>query len=162
MLKVKAIALQVTNLSDARYFSAYGVDWMAFPSSRDADNISTIKEIVEWVEGPQIALELKTWDEEYYHFFQNQMKVDGLVVWNDPSKASAFNIVNIVTLAELPQTIAQTEELYLDTRNLEKEQILQAIKDYPQLGVALFGSHEDQVGFKSFDEQDEMIELLLD
>lgn len=163
MLKVKSIALQITNLSDARYFSAYGVDWMAFPSSQEADNIATIKEIVEWVEGPQIAIEMEEWDPTYYRFFGEQIEVDGLVLWNDAPHATDKQKITILSLDQLTEGMKiDNETTFLDTRTIEKDQILEVVKAHPGLGVALFGSHEEQVGFKSFEEQDDIIELLLD
>ena len=80
MLKTRTIALGITNLSDARYFSAYNVDWMAFPSSAEADNFSEIKEMMTWVEGPQLAIEVDKWDDALVGFAKESLPLQGVVV----------------------------------------------------------------------------------
>lgn len=50
MLKLKVIAANITNLTDARYFAAYGVDYLLF--DLDEVDIKLILEIKEWVSGP--------------------------------------------------------------------------------------------------------------
>ena len=60
MLKPKVYAAEVTNLTDARYFAAMGVDYLGFCCNEDHPSYirtERIKEIMEWVEGPQAVLE---------------------------------------------------------------------------------------------------------
>ena len=54
ILKCKVIASHVSNLTDARYFAARGVDYLLY----DLDEISVekIAEIQEWVSGPEALL----------------------------------------------------------------------------------------------------------
>ena len=52
MLKTKIIAADLQNLTDARYFAAWLVDYMSFNLSEESANLSKIKEIMDWVEGP--------------------------------------------------------------------------------------------------------------
>jgi len=54
MLKTKVIASHVTNLTDARYFAARGVDFLLF--DLDDITIDAAVEIKEWVEGPEILV----------------------------------------------------------------------------------------------------------
>jgi len=55
-LKTKVIAAHVANLTDARYFAAWGVDYMSYDLEEGSDTFigqEAIKEIIDWVEGPK-------------------------------------------------------------------------------------------------------------
>ena len=54
MLGRKVIAVDVINLTDARYFAARGVDFLLF--DLDHVHMDDLLEIVEWVQGPQILI----------------------------------------------------------------------------------------------------------
>ena len=47
MLKTKIIAADLQNLTDARYFAAWLVDYMSFNLSEESANLSKIKEIMD-------------------------------------------------------------------------------------------------------------------
>lgn len=58
MRTVKIMAQGIQNLTDARFFAAWNVDWLAFgmdPMASDYLPPERITAIREWVEGPQIA-----------------------------------------------------------------------------------------------------------
>jgi phosphoribosylanthranilate isomerase len=60
MLKPKIYVSEVTNLTDARYFAAMGVDYLGFCCNEDHPSYirpERIREIMDWVEGPQAVLE---------------------------------------------------------------------------------------------------------
>ena len=60
MLTQKIIAQNITNLSDARYFAAWGVEYISFNTIQDSEyhiKDAAIKEIKDWVEGPQCLIE---------------------------------------------------------------------------------------------------------
>jgi len=53
-LKTKIIAAEVTNLTDARYFAAWGVDYISYVVDKENPNYigdDGIKEIIDWTEG---------------------------------------------------------------------------------------------------------------
>ena len=52
--EIKIIASDITNLTDARYFSAKGVDYLLY--DMDKISIQEVAEIKEWVEGPLTLL----------------------------------------------------------------------------------------------------------
>lgn len=59
MTKVKAG--KIRNLTDARYFAAQGVDWLGInmdTSEERALTLTEAREILSWVEGPEMVLEL--------------------------------------------------------------------------------------------------------
>jgi phosphoribosylanthranilate isomerase len=75
-------ALHVANLTDARYFSAFGVSWMGF--SLDAaglDHVPTdkLKEIRSWLEGPAVFGELGAQTPEEAARLASECSLDGLL-----------------------------------------------------------------------------------
>lgn len=57
----------MSNLTDARYFAAMGVDFLGFCCNTGTELYcapSKIKEITEWVEGPVFVLEFDGWQNE--------------------------------------------------------------------------------------------------
>jgi phosphoribosylanthranilate isomerase len=67
MLKTKVKISKVNNLTDARYFAAMGVDYLGFCCNTGTEMYcapSRIKEITEWVSGPQFVLEFDGWQQE--------------------------------------------------------------------------------------------------
>jgi phosphoribosylanthranilate isomerase len=66
MLKTKVKISKVNNLTDARYFAAMGADYLGFCCNAGTEMYCSpgrIKEIAEWVEGPQFVLEFDGWQE---------------------------------------------------------------------------------------------------
>ncbi len=56
MLKTQILAAEVSNLTDARYFAAWGVDYVSFNCNEGEENFigeSKLVEIKDWIEGPQ-------------------------------------------------------------------------------------------------------------
>ncbi len=62
MLKTKIKASSIANLTDARYFAAWGVDWLGF----DLQTISVedVKTMKDWLEGPVFVGEFGVQDEQ--------------------------------------------------------------------------------------------------
>ena len=181
MLKVRTLAASVTNLSDARYFASYGVDWITFPSSRQSDNLSAIKEIIEWCEGPQFAVELDEVDEHFASFVAEELDVQGFVVdhkwlqndrmkqvlWFNPNEEVDLSDDSWEAIVVKPGALETLSEgikkkAFVDTAGLTKEEVQDLIQTHSDVGLVLYGGQEEKVGFKSFEQQDEWIELLMD
>mgnify|MGYP001186325239 CR=1 FL=1 len=67
MLQTKVKISKVNNLTDARYFAAMGADFLGFCCNTGTEMYCSpqrIKEITEWVEGPQFVLEFDGWQHE--------------------------------------------------------------------------------------------------
>lgn len=67
MLQTKVKISKVNNLTDARYFAAMGVDYLGFCCNTGTEMYcapSKISEIIQWVEGPKVVLELDGWQSE--------------------------------------------------------------------------------------------------
>ena len=63
MTKLSIKASEITNLTDARYFSAREVDWLGFSLDSHSESYLAplqINAIREWISGPQIVVELGT------------------------------------------------------------------------------------------------------
>ena len=178
MLKRKIIAQNITNLTDARYFAAWGVDYLSYniqPDSPYALSMDDIKEIIEWVEGPKTLIEsnaIEFLDFSDGHILSNIysslplnkeafFRIDlsevekGLPSGKYILKLTQEEISHFNSLAQEKYVEA---DLYLDIQELS----LDSFKDWPELGLAVQGGEEEKVGVKSFDELDELYELLLD
>lgn len=65
MLKTAVKASGVSNLTDARYFAAWQVDWLGFnltPEGLETLSLPAVKEIKDWIEGPKIVGEIQLSD----------------------------------------------------------------------------------------------------
>lgn len=67
MAALKVKINKVSNLTDARYFAAMGVDYLGFCCNTGTEmycSPSKIKDIIGWVEGPSFVLEFDGWQAE--------------------------------------------------------------------------------------------------
>ena len=188
---MKIIATDITNLTDARYFAAWGVDMMCYNIDPDTDGSLTIpqfKEITEWVEGPRTGIKVAGLA------IPSTMTEDGVDIKNviigpfiDKADlpSTVDNIYRICTLDEgwqdddkliltlsvavdqLSQdeiskikSIANNKEVFLD--GIFKASDLNNIESFGVAGIILKGGDEEKVGYKSFDELDEVLEALFD
>ena len=156
MLKLKVAALSITNLTDARYFAAYGVDFLGFvldPEDGEFIGFDRIKEIVEWVEGPKILAQVKT--EMGVDAFQDVLKLDGIMlpkcILIDDQRIDVFNF----------EEGENSNNCFLDNfESIEDIQFL--IEQGKDIGIIVRGGDENKVGLKSYEGLDEIFELLLD
>lgn len=184
MLKRKTIASYISNLSDARYFAAYDVDIMAFLVSPEGDNLGQIREMIEWIEGPKVYLQFEEWDANLVSFAMQQCKAEGVLIpFSSKTKAQNHydlmflhaniaeygsvneseedqHIFEIKSGSELPAKESTTA--YFLPGEISSEEIAQVLEKYQQCGIALVGGTEEKVGYKSFEEQDEIIEQLIE
>ena len=209
MLRTKIKAGAITNLTDARYFAAWDVEWMGFcldPGSTEYISLATVKAIKEWVEGPQVIGEfgLQTIEEIHsaislldlqaiqlhpfspvteikaaidipifqelvpeipqsleallIHCQKHQEDVDCFVLncsknnvrWSEINESPYFNAL---------KQICESYPVILDISSTPDE--LSIILDSLRLaGLNIKGGEEEKVGFKSFDEVDDIFESL--
>lgn len=175
MLTQKIIAQNITNLSDARYFAAWGVEYISFNTIQDSEyhiKDAAIKEIKDWVEGPQCLIEANALEFEDV--------ADGFILSNIYSslpivKDTFFRItfddiikglpdgkyiskINTPQLDTLSKIDTQNLHLFFDVSELALRDVLK-LKDF---GLVVQGGEEEKVGLKSYDELDDLYELLLD
>lgn len=194
MLKTKVIASSITNLTDARYFAAWEVNWLGFCFDEASENHITPQAMYamkEWVDGVQFMGEFRgaTADEIVEHVMKlglDAVQVDeftGIDVLMELQDIVVFKEINITADADsdfianlleqfapycahfifklengLPDSFAAFAEhhsIWLEG-NLSPEKI--AASKFK--GICLKGGMEEKVGFKSFDELDEVFEIL--
>jgi len=76
-------ASQTTNLTDARYFAAWGVEWLGFGLEPGQDHVvapAQMAAIKEWVEGPKMVGEFSGLDVELIHQSINLLDLDAVEV----------------------------------------------------------------------------------
>ena len=148
ILKCKVIASHVSNLTDARYFAARGVDYLLY----DLDEISVekIAEIQEWVSGPEALL-----------LFSNNSihQLDEAMIKLSPfgigSKDEISAISHLNGHAELfDWSTSEMELLGLDFKDFDS---YNSISDQ---GIFVRGGVEAALGVKSFDELDMILDQL--
>jgi phosphoribosylanthranilate isomerase len=212
MLATKVLASGITHLTDARYFAAWEVDYLAFPLGdgvEEAISWDYLNALREWVEGPEIVAEIGRVDdgaswiqvlttnkiktvllhEDTTDAIAELMKAAGMsivrelkvdqfqsaedvaekindhsstdlfilsfedwVTYKDVVEGSIFSIAGLNEITTKHQCLLQL--------NLGGENPV-AIKDrHPIAGFAVRGSSEEKVGYKSFDDLDDLFEGL--
>lgn len=183
MNQIKIIASSISNLTDARYFAAWGVDALSFDFDKvDRDEYFAI---LDWVEGVKIYVETR---EEFSDLEIHE--ADGIIYLKDDMDSSedilSGNTIVSGSLALL-QSISFKEgqilrigDQWASWNLTKKQEAIQFAKkhncflDIPLAlteleaylksdliyGLVLRGGEEEKVGFKSFDELEEVFELL--
>ena len=211
MLTTTVKASSITNLTDARYFAAWHVDWLGFDLTADGLSIlplTEVKEIRDWIEGPKIVGELAVLDAEqsqqiidflslkYIQVgmhtpveYLNSLNVDSIIkeVIIEPSttfeelKAHlatyfdyvAYFLINFdknkldwtavesgttLTIAQL-QEVCQQYEIFLSI-DFTPTNIKNILAEIEPLGISVKGGMEEKVGLKSYEELDDLFELI--
>jgi phosphoribosylanthranilate isomerase len=185
MLKTKVKISQITNLTDARYFAAMGVDYLGFTIHPDSEAFVSppqLKEMVEWVEGPEIVLESsaiidKGWLGNYQSFISDYylesdlvaLQPDFLRITNPdiPVQDQECFVIyqSAVPWNQQKSTIKQLIEIYQDRLFLDlpfsTEELNEVISE-GAYGLVLRGGQEEKIGYKSYDDLDEIFDFLLD
>ncbi|MEM6317415.1 MAG: hypothetical protein AAF960_07075 [Bacteroidota bacterium] len=211
MLKTVVKASSVSNLTDARYFAAWHVDWLGFdltPSGLATLPLAQVKEIKDWIEGPKIigqmdvldleesqqlidfleleyiqvgmyapvthlnGLHIKTIIKEvviepsttlvvlekhlesyfeYVDYFQLDFNKNGI----DFSKWTTNTLLKLTDV----QRLCQQYDIFLSI-NFDGRNTVPILEKLQPMGIDLKGGMEEKVGFKSFDELDEIFEVL--
>lgn len=156
MLKRKVVASQVTNLTDARYFAARGIDYLLF----DLDQVSLDKiiEINEWVEGPELLLLFS--NQSLSSLDESIIKLSPLGIGAKTSEVEA-EISHLSTHAIIFQWT--DKQLKLDDLLFKEISFIteiQSLKDNE--GLLISGGDEKKVGIKAYDDLDEILDALED
>lgn len=183
MTRIKIIASSISNLTDARYFAAWGVDALSFDLDIvDRDEYFAIK---DWVEGVKIFMETKT------EFSDLEIhEADGIIYYldrpvNDTDMTSGKTKVSgslaVLQSMSFPEgqilragpewssmdkkdqkewiAFAKNNDCFIDIP-LSLADLKNNIDNDFIYGIVLRGGDEEKVGFKSFDELDEIYDLL--
>jgi len=189
---MRIIATDITNLTDARYFAAWGVEGMAFnidPSSSDSLNGAQLKEIVDWVEGPATMIKMEGLEVPVnLNDVRSKVEIKNIIVgpFIDTNELAGFDKIyricalddswqedaylilsfphdiNKITTEQRDkiQNLTANREVFLDANF--KAADLDEVKKLGFAGIILKGGEEEKVGFKSYDELDEILEAISD
>ncbi|MEL6389277.1 MAG: hypothetical protein AAFQ02_03890 [Bacteroidota bacterium] len=147
MLSIPIIATDITNLTDARYFAARGVNYLLF----DFDQVSLdqVAEFIEWVSGPE-------W---LFLFSENSVEfAEEAIVKFSPAAIASKNDMSQKALSYLSGHVS-----FFDWSPAEvsiNEQRYQTFTEIDNLPEALLinGGDEDAIGMKSYDKLDELFD----
>lgn len=211
MLKTKVKASSITNLTDARYFAAWEVEWLGFDLNQGSANaipLQNIKAIKEWVDGVKIvgefAMQQQSEIEEAFRLLQldtvqvnmslpleswmhleQQDLIKEVVVEKDMTAATLHEHLTdhaayantflldfakngwtweelkrstLLSVNELADICREQQVLIgLDFTAAIVEEVLEHLQPY---GINVRGGLEEKVGYKSFDELDDIFEVL--
>lgn len=177
MLSKKIIVQNITNLTDARYFAAWGVDYLSYNMNTDSPYFipfEKIKEISDWVAGPKTLVEsnaieflegvdgnilgdmyssLPVTKEAFFRTTLSEVK-KGLPNGNYIVKIKESNLAEINSL-DKQKLLGYT--IFLDITELD----FKYLNELPNYGLIIQGGDEEKVGVKSFDELDILYDWLL-
>ncbi len=148
ILKCNVIASHVSNLTDARYFAARGVDYLLY--DLDEISLSKIAEIQEWVSGPEALLLFSNNSIDQLDEAMIKLSPFGISTKDDISAVSHLNgHTEIFEWSKDQVELHGLEYKDFDTYNPQSDQ-----------GVFVRGGAEAAVGIKSYDELDEILDAL--
>lgn len=129
MLRTKVKASAITNLTDARYFSAWEVDWLGFqldPGSPHYIQPAVMNAIREWVEGPKVVGEFG---------LQNAAEMAEAIELLRLDAIQAGMFIPPQTLIELESPVPVIKEVVIgpDTRDTDLEEFFSAFAPLVQV-----------------------------
>lgn len=189
MLQTNIIASKIANLTDARYFSAWGVEALAFDLNTESPEFVSpihLNAFREWISGPVIIGEFNGLQaKEDITKVAADLSLDYILLgpfapqdWEfevpvirelilgqfqdlPPAEKYIIKVEDIdQDVSKMIDDLAQLSfDFYLDFPMTESQ--VQTLIDIPHLkGIILKGGEEEKVGFKSYDEIDAILEAL--
>ncbi len=122
MLKTRIKASQIANLTDARYFAAWGVEWLGFNLEVGTENYihpTEMKAIKEWVEGPKMVGEFSSQSGEEIVEYVNLLELDAIQIgpFIDPQTIKLQNKIPV-----FKEVVLEKSSAALDLKSaLEKD-----------------------------------------
>lgn len=171
------IAQNITNLSDARYFAAWGIEYISFnfvPDSPYFIEEKSAQEIRDWVEGPKCLIEANALEfseladghilSNIYQSLPMSKEVFYRIPFSDMQKGLVEGKYIVTAQKEDLDPIKHLNpenflgcDFYLDIANLP----IDSFADWPDWPLVVQGGEEEKVGLKSFDQLDQLYNLLL-
>lgn len=191
MLKKKIIANSIVNLTDARYFAGWMVDAFVFSINPNSENYLSPQEIgtfQSWVEGPKFYLEYSEEMNEdivkhlvdlncqgiYIPYASRELVggIDAPIIFSleeneledflehNSGETAVLHTSKLLSDYDQESIQKNSNEVYYNIVNqdLKSGEIENSAFD----GYMVHGSPEEKVGFKSYDELDEIFEELQD
>ena len=188
MLGIQVKASSITHLTDARYFAAYGVNYLGFVVEENYDGyigVEKINEIKAWVEGPKTIGEINTSETIDVNEVIEKYALDGIhlgvfsfidvpedvflirdVLFDDIKNKEDLpgaNIWVLKTNTPYAEACEKAKKLGIDPEQcLIDTPIIKEIDTDSKYGIIVRGSDEEKVGYKSYDGLDDIFESLMD
>lgn len=214
MLRTKIIAGSITNLTDARYFAAMGVEWMGFNLNPGEDTFMPpvqVQAIKEWVEGPAILGEFNLQSATEIQKLSSDLQLDAIqigmfteldtllavdtdlpvikeiIIDESTRRVSLENQLQafaphvryfLLDLAKNNWSLESLEEhqeinwAYIQQLcenypillhlGFPADQIIDLLEDLEPAGLKVMGGKEEKVGYKSYEELDELLEAMME
>lgn len=181
-MKLPVIARHITHLTDARYFAALEVDYLAYDLGDGPNSINEMAyaAIKEWVEGPKVLIENpphRKFDSEVSFIFDYPLEVTtpdfvelDFLQFKEQAMTQHPSGNYLIKLEEeeypgagLLKALGKYEgkaNFFFQSNDYPTPFIEFLIEQFPTTGIVLIGSAEDKPGFKSYEELDDLIELL--
>ena len=154
MLNRKVIVSDINNLTDARYFAAWMVDYLFFsPHSISTEQMA---EITNWLEGPKYGIWVQDgFDNDSLFQIINTAGISALLLSeNNDTIRMDFPALEIFYLSENKLIDLNEGEDFLLVENYHDLESL----DNKNLWIRAGG--EEKVGYKDFDEYDQIFEAI--
>ena len=185
---MEIVASSITNLTDARYFAAMGVNWLCLDLRPDSDGtLLAAQAIVDWVEGPAICADLRNQTEDQIAEVAAALKPVAMIVDGFTNVPGPFNgrIVRPL-LADMDVAAINADILFITSGHAPLgsgiiESLIRAASDKTEVwvdinalpnpltmideldhvdAIVVHGGSELATGVKSYEELDEIIEAL--
>jgi len=171
-MDVKIFANNINHLTDARYFAAWGATWMCY--NVNSLTLTEITAISEWVEGPKHIINVAGIEPSESAAMLTNEAIDGYLTNSLSDHNKIQSLLPRTVLAFLRNQMAPEAITihYTDANNTENfngsfcevdgspKEIVSFIENQTPEAIVLAGSEEEEIGFKSFDELDEILELI--
>jgi hypothetical protein len=152
----------IEDLTIARYIATREVQFAGFKVNRN--NKTAIKEIIGWIEGPYIIIEVDesdfidevgmTMDAHYIHDIVNDDWIKGNLDCPIPSPS----ILQLDHQSELDSVQINTGDIYIDCKKYDLNLVDQL--NSASCGLVIYAGTEESVGIKSFDELDDLFDRI--
>ncbi len=122
MLDISIKANSVTNLTDARYFAARGVDWMGFclePRHELSITPDTFRQIREWIDGVKIVGEYDLTPVPDIRLQAEELALDAIQVGMFAERDALMGMKNLIAIKEV-----------VLLENMEETDLLEHFLDY--------------------------------
>lgn len=175
---MKVVAGDITNLTDARYYSAWHIEALVYVLEDDSEaSMQKLKEIVNWVEGPKPVLGIDMLKNINLGEVLNELNIKGVMTSSEALYGTDSYILrdsfDLVTGTKAPQILdfqlnsaeinllkTHSGKAFVTIENNDVELIKELYIQYSHIGLYLKGGPEEKVGYKSYDIIDDLLDTL--
>ncbi len=172
MARLPLLVRNITHLTDARFFAALEADYLSFNLDDNSTGGISSPEffaLIDWIEGPKVLLENAPhgFDPTYGRvgysetFCLAEIHDDLTISYSEYAENLILITDEIITPPLVDKFLAQTKDLSIFlSKNFTSKEIEILLQKYPDVGIVLYGSTEEKTGIKSYEELDDIIDLI--